>query len=90
MENSEPTNENEKQIYENIKARTASFEKFGTKENYVLSNTAFWAYAFVTTTGHWLELEDDMDQFVWVGKFYETFIEPLPDDTLLTIYECTK
>jgi len=90
MENSEPTNENEKQIYENMKARTAYFEKFGTKENYVLSNTAFWAYAFVTISGNWLELEDDMDQFVWVGKFYETFIEPLPDDTLLTIYECTK
>ena len=30
------------------------------------------------------------DQFVWVEKFYESFIDPLPDDTLLTIYECTK
>ena len=90
MEGSEPVNDYEKQIYENMKARTAYFEKFGTKENYVLSNTAFWAYAFVTKTGNWLELEDDMDQFVWVGKFYESFIDPLPDDTLLTIYECTK
>ena len=90
MEGSKPVNDYEKQIYENMKARTAYFEKFGTKENYVLSNTAFWAYAFVTKTGNWLELEDDMDQFVWVGKFYESFIDPLPDDTLLTIYECTK
>ena len=90
MENSEPTDENEKLIYKNMKARTAYFEKFGTKENYVLANTAFWAYAFVTSTGNWLELEDDMDQFVWVEKFYETFIDPLPDYTLLTIYECTK
>lgn len=89
MEGSEPVNDYEKQIHENMKARTAYFEKFGTKENYVLSNTAFWAYAFVTKNG-WLELEDDMDQFQWVGKFYETFVDPLPDDTLLTIYECTK
>lgn len=90
MDGSEPVNDYEKQIYDNMKARTAYFEKFGTKENYVLSNTAFWTYAFVTKTGNWLELEDDMDQFVWVGKFYESFIDPLPDDTLLTIYECTK
>lgn len=90
MEGSAPVNDHEKQIYENMKARTAYFEKFGTKENYILGNTAFWAYAFVTRTGNWLELEDDMDQFVWVEKFYESFIDPLPDDTLLTIYECTK
>jgi hypothetical protein len=90
MEGSKPTNDYEKQIYDNMKARTTYFEKFGTKENYVLGNTAFWAYAFVSETCPWLELEDDMDQFVWVGRFYETFVEPLPDDTLLTIYECTK
>ena len=90
MEGSEPTNDYENQIYTNMKARTAYFEKFGSKENYVLVNTAFWAYAFVTSTDNWLELEDDMDQFLWVGKFYDSFIEPLPDDTLLTIYEWTK
>ena len=89
MENSEPVNDYEKQIYDNMKARTAYFEKFGTKDNYVLSNTAFWGYAFVSKNG-WVELEDDMDQFVWVRNFYESFIDPLPDDMLLTIYECTK
>jgi hypothetical protein len=89
MEGSEPANDHERQIFENMRARTAYFEKYGTKENYILVNTAFWAYAFVTKDG-WLELEDDMDQFQWVGRFYETFIDPLPDDTLLTIYECVK
>lgn len=89
MEGSEPQNEYEQQIYKNMNARTAYFEKFGTKENYVLSNTAFWGYAFVSENG-WLELEEDMDQFVWVRNYYERFIDPLPDDTLLTIYECTK
>ena len=89
MEGSEPQNDNETQIYENMKARTAYFEKFGSKENYVLVNTAFWGYAFVSENG-WIELEDDMDQFEWVKNFYIRFIEPLPDDTLLTIYECNK
>lgn len=89
MEGSEPTSDYEKQIYKNMKNRTTYFEKFGTKENYVLGNTAFWGYAFVSNNG-WAELEDEMDQFVWVRNFYELFIEPLPEDTLLTIYECTR
>ena len=89
MEGSEPVNDYEKQIYNNMKARTAYFEKFGTKENYVLSNTAFWGYAFVSKNG-WMELGEDTDQFIWVRNFYESFIDPLPDDTLLTIYECQK
>ena len=89
MEDSKPVNDYEKQIYENMKARTAYFEKFGTKENYVLSNTAFWGYAFVSHNG-WAELEEEMNQFVWVRNFYELFIDPLPDNTLLTIYECQK
>jgi hypothetical protein len=89
MNGSKPETEYEEQIYNNMKNRTAYFDKFGTKENYVLGNTAFWGYAFVSKNG-WLELEDDMDQFKWVGTYYESFIDPLPDDTLLTIYECTK
>ena len=89
MEGSEPKTDYEKQIYTNMKARTAYFEKFGTKENYVIGNTAFWGYAFVSKGG-WIELEDDMDQFKWVREFYDRFIDPLPDDTLLTIYECRK
>lgn len=89
MDGQKPANQYEEQIYENMKARTAYFEKFGNKENYVLSNTAFWAYAFVSKNG-WVELEDDVDQFTWVRNFYEMFIDPLPDDTLLTIYECQK
>lgn len=89
MEGSKPENDYETQIYENMKNRTAYFQKYGSKENYVLGNTAFWGYAFVSKNG-WTELEDDMDQFVWVRTFYENFIEPLPEDTLLTIYECRK
>ena len=89
MENSKPTNDYEEQIYKNMNARTAYFEKFGSKENYVLVNTAFWGYAFVSKNG-WIELEEDMNQFEWVKTFYDNFIDTLPEETLLTIYECTK
>ena len=41
VEGSKPENETETLIYENMKNRTAYFQKFGTKENYVISSTAF-------------------------------------------------
>lgn len=90
MEGSEPKDEDEATIYENMKNRTYYFSKFGTKENYVASSTAFWGYAFLSEKTGWLELEDYMDQFVWMTNFYDQFIKPLPGNTLITIYECTK
>ena len=90
MDGSEPRNEDERNIYENMKNRTFYFSKFGEKENYVASSTAFWGYAFLSEETGWLELEDDMDQFVWMTNYYDHFIKPLPGNTLLTIYECVK
>ena len=90
MEGSKPENDTEKLIYENMKNRTTYFNKFGTKENYVASSTAFWGYAFLSAKTGWVELEDTENQFDWVTNFYDRFIKPLPEDTLLTIYECTK
>ena len=90
MEGSAPENETETLIYENMKNRTAYFQKFGTKENYVVSSTAFWGYAFLSEKTGWVELEDNQDQFDWVSKFYDRFIKPLPENTKLTIFECIK
>ena len=90
MEKSSPENDTEKLIYENMKNRTTYFQKFGTKENYVASSTAFWGYAFLSAKTGWVELEDTENQFEWVTNFYDRFIKPLPEDTLLTIFECTK
>ena len=84
-----PRTDYEKQIYENMKERTAYFRSFGNKENYVIHSTAFWAYAFVDKN-NWYELEDNINQFTWVSEFYDRFIKPLNDNTLLTIYECKK
>jgi len=90
MEKSLPTTEYEMTIYENMKDKRAYFEKFGSKDNYVTSNTAFWGYAFLSETTGWIDASDEPDQFAWMSNFYDLFIKNLPDDTLLTIYECRK
>ena len=89
MEGKKPETDKEEKIYNNMKNRTGYFQKFGTKEKYVASCTAFWGYAFLDKSG-WKELEPDQDQFEWMISYWDRFIKPLPDDTLLTIYECTK
>jgi hypothetical protein len=90
MEESEPTTDYEKTIFENMKDKTTYFDKFETKENYVVSNTAFWGYAFVSDKRGWMDASESDSQFTWMSCFYDMFIKPLPDDTLLTIYECKK
>lgn len=90
MEGSKPEDDYEKQIYENMKDKTAYFEKFENKENYVISSTAFWGYAFLSEITGWQEASSMDDQFTWMRNFYDVFIKNLPDDTLLTIYECVR
>ena len=90
MEEQKPHNDYEQTIYDNMKDKRAYFEKFETKENYVISNTAFWGYAFVSDKTGWMDASEEEDQFAWMSNFYDMFIRNLPDDTLLTIYECRK
>lgn len=89
MGKKKPKTDEEKIIYENMKNRSEYFRSFKTKENYVTQCTAFWAYAFVDENG-WTELDETISQFEWVSNFYERFIKPLPENTLLTIIECKK
>ena len=90
MEGVEPSTDYEKTIYDNMKDKETYFKKFETKENYVVSNTAFWGYAFLSEKTGWVDASDTNDQFVWMSEYYNMFIKNLPDDTLLTIYECKK
>ena len=90
MEGSEPTTDYEKTIFENMKDKTFYFQKFETKENYIISNTAFWGYAFLSEKKGWMDASEVDSQFVWMSNYYDLFIKNLPDDTLLTIYECMK
>lgn len=87
MDKRKPKDAQEEKIFENMKNRTGYFEKFGTKENYVANSTAFWGYAFLSEQTGWVQLEDNMNQFDWVTNFYDRFIVPLDDNTLLTTYE---
>lgn len=80
----------EHQIFENMKDKTTYLKKFGTKENYMLSNTAFWGYAFLSKETGWLDARNEESQFKWMKEYYDRFIKDLPEDTLLTIFECTK
>jgi hypothetical protein len=72
-----------------MKNLDAYFLNFEGREHYIASNTAFWGLAFVDANG-WHELSPADKQFDWVIGFYDRFISPLPDDTLLTIYECVR
>lgn len=90
MENSTPEDEHEKVLYENMKDKTYYFQKFENKDNYVISNTAFWGYAYLSEINGWRDVEDEPDQFMWMNNFYDVFIKNLPEDTLLTIFECRK
>ena len=90
MDGVPPETEVETTMYENMKNRTEYFRKFGDKDTYVTSNTSFWGFAFLSNMIGWKELDDTMDQFTWMSCFYDIYIKTLPQDTLLSIYECTR
>lgn len=90
MENDPARDEHEEMIYENMKNRIKYFEKFENKENYITYNTSFWAYAFLSKATGWKEVDVEKNHFEWVKNYFDTFITSLPDDTLLTVFECTK
>jgi hypothetical protein len=91
MENSEPKDNHEQVLYDNMKDKIPYFNKFETKENYITSNTAFWAYAFLSEETGWVDaISENTNQFEWMSNYYDKFIKNLPDDKLLTIYECHK
>ena len=90
MEKSLPNDEQEKALFDNMKDKESYLENFKTKENYVVSNTAFWGYAFLSEETGWIDAEDSVNQFSWITEYYDKFIKNLSEDTILTIYECTK
>jgi hypothetical protein len=90
MEGKKPKTDEERNIYNNMKERTHYFSLFGDRENYIKANTAFWGYAFVSEKTGWVELDNKTPQFKWVTDYYDKFIKPLPENTLLTIYECYR
>lgn len=90
MDNAEPANENETKIKRTMGNQTEYFRFFGDKETYAIHSSAFWGYAFLSEETGWVELTPEKGQIEWVMGYYDTFIKPLPKNTLLTIYECRK
>jgi hypothetical protein len=85
-----PLNDTEINVKQNMSNKAAYFSFFGDKETYALHSSAFWGYAFLSEETGWVELGYDKEQLDWVIGYYDNFIEPLSDDTVLTIYECRR
>ncbi len=90
MEGETPLNDIEKNIKKNMGNMRDYFMFFGDKETYASHCSAFWGYAFLDEEGRWYDLSFETNQIDWVLNYYEKFIKPLSDDTLLTVFECRK
>lgn len=90
MEDEEPLNDIEQNIKKNMSNMKDYFMFFGDKETYASHCSAFWGYAFVDDSEWWRDLSFEKNQIDWVLNFYKDIIEPLPDNTLLTVFECRK
>ena len=91
VEGSEPQNETERGFYENMKNRQEYFDYFDGKDNSVASNTALWFYAVVDENNEYHDpTADDIGQFEWMTTFFDKFLKNLPEDKMLTIYECSR
>ena len=88
VEGLEPVSEIDVQVYGNMKDTQEYFERFKDKEEYVTSCSSFWAHSFLNEADMWLDADDcPVSQFEWMSTYYDRFIKPLPEDTLLTIFE---
>ena len=91
VDGDKPQNEIENDMWLNMKERKDYFLNFKDKDEFVASNTAFWAFAFIDQEGKYTDFEESGEkQFDWMTSFYEKFIEPLPDDCLLSLFECGR
>jgi hypothetical protein len=85
-----PSTPEEETLYNNMKNRRAYFDNFSDKKTYVVSNTSFWGYAFLSEKEGWKELDYTTNQFDWVINFFDRFIAPLDDSEKISIYECIR
>lgn len=82
----EPQNKQEEIIKNNMSRKLNYFMNFKNKDEYVKHSCSFWCYG-VATDKEYIEMDGTTEDKQWVANFYDRFIVPLPDDTLLTIYE---
>ena len=92
MENRDPKDEQEERILSFMKDKQEYFKKFISKEDYTSYNSMYWNYAYLDSEG-WKDIDSDSipkgNEKWWVNNFYDTFIKPLDENVMLSIYECS-
>lgn len=89
-EGKEPTNDEEKRLYDNMVNREAYFAQFKDKETYVAHNAAYWNYAYLDENG-WIDIDDEKGKDIdWISNYYKRFISKLKGTDRVTIFEFTR
>lgn len=89
-EGKEPSNDQEKQIYENMIDKDAYFSNFKDKNDYIIRNSAYWNYAYLDSNG-WIDIDDGKGSDIeWINNFYSRFIEKIKPNDLVTIFEFSR
>ena len=92
MENRDPKDAQEERILSFMKDKQEYFKKFISKEDYASYNSMYWSYAYLDSEG-WKDIDSDSipkgNEKWWINNFYDTFIKPLDENVMLSIYECS-
>ena len=88
MEDKEPTTDEERLIYENMKGKETYFQKFVTKDKYVSFSTCYWNYAYVDANG-WVDINSAPSEYEWVEGFYDNFVTKIKPTDKVTPSECS-
>lgn len=73
-------------IYNNMCERGAYFACFDNVEDYVEHSASFWTNV-VATEDKCYTVSHKISDKEWTKGFFKKFIEPLPDDTIIALYE---
>lgn len=87
VEGREPENETEEIIKTNMSNRHEYFANFKDVDEYINHSCCFWTNSVITEDNKFYELDYKTSDKEWIKNFFERFIKPLDDNTLLTIYE---
>lgn len=83
-----PVDDYDKNIIKNMSNYKGYFDKFKDKNDFIAKSTSFFTFA-VCTEDSWYDA-DKFNNENWDIIFYDMFIKDLPDNKLITIYECWK
>lgn len=90
MEGRKPENEDELRDYENMKNRLGYLSSFPNKESFVKHRTSFWCYGIADEDKCIMSnkvCKTPEDELAWISEFYNTYIKPMPDDTVIALYD---